>query len=239
MGYNVITDPTGNPVTDVDSWAENYGEQQIEVLHDQSMLTLATPDDSILVVGPSRLASKGAFHVIGMVNSLNYNETSQVQPIKAIGSKRHVFSKTNSPVSGSIGRMVILGPNLYRALYAMFETSDLDSRLKTSSQKFSLTSTATKGNWYTNLEEDLYRHPVGLGVIYRAPTLANQSDDVVVGAEYIENCVIVSRAVGMQSGSAMIMEQVSFMADRVVPWKPYKPTEFGEDNPANKKVTSV
>lgn len=234
MSYNVITDPSGQPVTKIENWAQDYMDAQIEILHDQSMLTLATPDDSLLVVGPPRLSGKKAeLYVVGMVNSFNYSESSQVQPVKAIGSRRHLFSKTNAPVSGSIGRMVVLGPNLYRALYAMMESTDIHGRLK-SNQNFSLKDgSPADSTWYANLEEDLFRYPIGLGVIYKAPIVASDGKpDDVVGAEYLESCVIVNRAVGMQSGSAMIMEQVSFMADRVIPWKTYKTPKFGDTNPA-------
>lgn len=241
MGYNILSNPPDSPVKDIGSWTDKYNEAQIEMLHDQSMLTLGTPDDSILVVGPPRLrmatSSTGStgFYVVGMVNSFNYNESSQVQPLKAIGSKRHIFSKSNAPVSGSIGRMVILGSNLYRALYAMMKTGDITGRLASSDkQQFSLTSIPTQGNWYTNLEEDLFRYPIGLGIIYKSPAVYSDGGSKlnVVGADYIEQCVIVNRAIGMQSGSAMIMEQVSFMADRVIPWKGYTPSKFDQNNPA-------
>lgn len=232
MSYNVIQNPAVTPVTSVEQWASQYKDSQIEMLHDQSMLTLATPDDSLLVVGPPRLVGTvEKFHVVGMVNSFNYNDASQVQPFKAIGSRRHVFSKTSAPVSGSIARMVILGPNLFRALYSLLEAGDI-SPLK--QKNFSMDkSSPEKSAWYTNLEEDLYRFPIGLGVIYKAPVVSNTTDyKNVVGAEYIENCVIMGRSVGMQSGAAMIMEQVSFMADRVIPWRDFKTVDPESTNPA-------
>jgi len=231
MSYNVIKDPPITPSTDRDDWAQNYKDAQVEMSHDQSMFTMASPDDSLLVVGPSRLSGKDVskFHLVGMVNSFNYNDSSQVQPFKAIGSRRHVFAKTNAPVSGSIARMVILGPNLFRALYWLLESGDVGSTA-IKNQKFSLDSTfPTNSNWYTNLEEDLFRFPIGLGIIYRAPGLGmnGSKQDVVVGADYIESCVLMGRNVGMQSGASMIMEQVSFVADRIVPWSSYTTGKIG------------
>jgi hypothetical protein len=42
---------------------------------------------------------------------------------------------------------------------------------------------------------------------------------------------INNRNVGFQSGGAMIMEQVSFIADRVIPWEAFKGEPFDTDNP--------
>lgn len=231
MSYNIITDPGTSPVTDLEQWAAKYKDAFIEHNHDQSMMNLVTPDESIVVIGPPRLAGNDAtaFHVVGMLNTLQYSEQAQVQPMKAIGSRRHVFSKTNAPVQGSIGRMMVLGGNLYRALYAVTNHSNITSPDGT---KFSRNN-AVADDWYTNLEEDLFRLPFGMGIIYMAPTTAAGGGSHAVGADYLEIVTLVNRSSSIQTGQAFVMEQVSFMADRVVPWGTHHSgQDFGSENPA-------
>ena len=78
------------------------------------------------------------------------------------------------------------------------------------------------GEWFSNIEEDLFRVPFGMGVIYNSPSsLASSNSKFDAGkgvAEYIEGCVLLNRTMSLQSGQAMVMEQVTFMADRVVGW---------------------
>ena len=233
MAYNIITDPNVTAATSLDQWKKQYQDRNVEILHDQTMMTLVTPDDSIMVVGPPRLSSAGKaeFYTVGLVSNIQYSESAMVQPMKAIGSRRHIFSRTNAPIQGSIGRLVALGANLYRALYAV---TDIASFANTSTTKLSKKN-SEDNTWFANLEEDLYRIPFGLGIIYMSPVHgAADSGKSAVGADYIECCTIVNRNVGMQSGQAMIMEQVSFMADRVIPWGSAYSDEatFNASNPA-------
>jgi hypothetical protein len=226
MGYSVITDsPLSEPInSSVSSWIDNYKQQFIEQSHDQSMLNLVTPDDSLVIVGPPRLSTKGAtqFYVVGFIQNIQYNETSQVQPLKAIGSRRHIFARTNTPVQGTISRLLILGGNLYRALYAL---TDTESAINDRNSQY---ADGDSSSWFTNLEEDLYRLPFGLGIIYNSPATAAASNasSITAGAEFLEVCTIVNRGVSKQSGQAMVMEQVTFMADRVVPWRDYYVPSF-------------
>lgn len=225
MSYNILKSPPASGITTIEAWDKDLKEQHLEVSHDQSMLTLANPDEALIVVGPPRLADKDAtFHIVGMMQSLQYSEQSQVQPMKAIGSRRHIFSKTNAPVQGSIGRMLFLGANLYRALYQVADASNFVTDKVSGNGK-------TTSSWYANLEEDLFRIPFGLGIIYRTP--ATNAASTNIGSDYLEVVSLVNRNVSLQSGQAMIMEQVSFMADRVVPWTSYQSgIEVSSLNPA-------
>ena len=54
------------------------------------------------------------------------------------------------------------------------------------------------------------------------PPAAMAADSgVMAGAEYLEVCTLVNRSVSSAAGQAMVMEQVAFMADRVLPWDSY------------------
>jgi len=234
------------PVTvDLANWAKQYKEQSIEMHHSDAMFDLVSPDDSILVAGPARLSeaadrvlgagrftgdelatAAGVFYVIGACQSLQIQESSQIQPLKALGSRRHLFTKTNIPATASIGRMMFYGRNLARALYMNIEAP----KVTINDKYYQGENTEGKGYnasmFLTNLEEDLYRIPFGLGIIYHTPYTASMASYVVgknmaAGAEYLENCYLQSRSVSMQTGQTMVMEQVQIIADRVVPWDSY------------------
>lgn len=206
-------------VSAFDSWGANYKEAFVETQHDTSLLHLLLPDDCLIFAGPPRatMLSSGdsRLYPLGFVNQFSYSETRQVQPLKGIGSRRHIFASTNSPVQGSIGRMLFHGRNLLNALYACANLSDaFASKQSKVNQRFAINE--SNPHW-TNLEDDIFRIPFGLGVVYGSPaSMAGQGHSVA--AEYFEVCTIVSKQVSMSSGQAVLMEQVSFMADRVVSW---------------------
>lgn len=216
MSFSPITDrESSTAITSIDSWSSNYKETFIEAFHDLSQLTLVLPDDCIFVSGPPRVSDTTSdYYVIGMASNFQYSETRQIQPLKAIGSRRHIFAATNSPVQGSIGRLMMLAPNMYHAFFMNAEVGD---DIKSRNTKFVTSSGSDYSAWWTNAEEDMFRVPFGLGVIYNAPASAAGAKKNAF-AEYFEVCTIVNRSVALQAGQAMIMEQVSFMCDRVVPW---------------------
>ena len=204
---------------DISNWVDAYKEAFVQHPHDTSQLTLVLPDDCLLVAGPTRLrhAASGAdpdFFPIGFANSVNHSESRQVQPLKAIGSRRHIFAATNAPVQISIGRMLVLGMNTLRTLYANANFgADMDTNAKYSHKK-----SDNSAAWYSNMEEDIFRVPIGLGIIYNSPATLSNQQAMVAGAEYFEVCTLVNKNVTIQSGQAMVMEQVTLMADRCIPW---------------------
>ena len=231
MSYNIYSDTNVQPTTDISQWISQYKEANIEAAHIESMATLGTPDECLIVAGPPRL-SEGVnkdFPIVGMINGLQYTESSQVQPLKAIGSRRHIFSKTNLPIQGSIQRLVFVGRNLFRALYGEIE---LDTELGLRAQNAKVAGNKSHGKnaaWLHNLEEDIFRVPFGLGLIYSCPGAVSKNGGYrFLGGEYLECCVLQSRTTSIQSGQTMIMEQVQFMADRVVPWEAYSGPAYFE-----------
>ena len=249
MSYNIYNDTNdgsraviGGTITSLDEWVKSYKETNLESAHIESMATLGTPDECLIVAGPPRLnESNGDFQVVGMVNGLQYTESSQVQPLKAIGSRRHIFSKTNLPVQGSIQRLVFIGRNLFRALYGGIDiTTGLGvTEAKTHNAKaVGNDSHGQDAAWLHNLEEDIFRVPFGLGLIYSCPgSVAPTGGNIRhIGGEYLECCVLQSRTTSIQSGQAMIMEQVQFMADRVVPFKSYTGPKYQPGEPGLKLI---
>ena len=162
--------------------------------------------------------SASSLFPIGFATSINYTEQRQVQPLKAIGSRRVVFAATNSPVQITIERMLLVGMNTLRSLYANVLTgSDINNR----NSKYSHSGSSNEdAAWFSNMEEDIFRVPIGLGVIYNAPaSLAGAQSKNKMFAEYFEVCTLNSKTITIQSGQTMVAEQVQLYADRVLPWK--------------------
>lgn len=198
MAYNETTLIDAPPITDIQQWEDQYKEQRIEIDHDKSMFDLVTADDSILVAGPSRLsqahrgtdAAGSALYVIGVCQNFSFNETAQIQPFKGIGSRRHLFTKTNSPVSAQMSRMMFYGKNLALALYASSATTPFSDGSGANDKVVQGGADLSAAKWLTNLEEDLFRTPFGLGVIYHTPRTAHNAKSnagVAVAAEYLES----------------------------------------------------
>ena len=211
-----VADAISNEDTIADSyssWKQNYKDTHIQKVHDSSQMDVVLPDDCLLLAGPPRFAGSSTEVVpIGFVTSFQMQESRQVQPMKAIGSRRHVFTATNAPVTLSMERMLIDGPNLMASLYGDWDYE------KFNNEKY------IESAWFMNLEDDIYRIPFGLGVIYHTPrTLsgANSSGNTMVapGADYFEGCVIQSCSMGIQQGQTAIMENVQILCDRRVPYK--------------------
>lgn len=236
--------------SDLSSWIKQYKEQFVEHYHDSSQLTFIQPDDCLILAGPPRLSmaysnsGSANFNTIGFINSFQYTETRSVQPLKAIGSRRHVFSSTNAPVQLSISRMMLVGNNLLKSLYA---NATFGKGITDANSKYDIKAGTTEGSWWTNIEEDVYRVPFGLAVIWDSPaslahanvsSSSSSSDGSAphAGAEYFEVCTIVNRSTAIQSGQAVMMENVTIMADRVVPWTAYGSCPGGKTPEVCKKV---
>ena len=225
MSFNILTDQTLSIITAADEWQSKYRDAFLNTSHDRSQLTLVHPDDCLVMFGPPRLADARVAEMmpLGFLQSLQFTETRSVQPMKSIGSRRHIFAATNAPVQGSIGRLLCLNPNLARLAYAPQDTNGVfnegDPYVNAGNITDGVagdTSGLSTRAWYTDLEEDLFRIPFGLGIVYNSPISASAGSSTT--AEYIESCVFTSKNIALQSGQAMVMEQISFYADRVVGW---------------------
>lgn len=221
--FNIYdTPPLSAEVNSVDNWVSTYKNTFLNQSHDQSELNLILPDDCLVVIGAPRLKDmrEDELYPVGFLNGISYSETRQVQPLKTIGSRRHIFAATNGPVQGTINRLLFVGDNLLRALhrYQSVPASISANANSTYYDGAMYNDSNDRGEWFSNVEEDIFRIPFGLGIIYNAPSTMSGGNKGKGVAEYLEGCTLGNRSVQLQSGQAMVMEQVSFLADRVVGW---------------------
>lgn len=201
--------------TGVESWKfqDNYVEREM----DNAAYSAAHPDDTLVLAGPPRkgtvvpnaasvAAEKGTLLAIGMLQSVQFTQTKPTQPMMAIGSGRSFFVSGKAQTQWTIARLFVNGRNLLRVLY--------HNAVKGGIQVQNFDDPAAKSatsNFFINLDSELYYVPFGLACFFR-----NKSHDLV-GSFYAELAMINSYAVSANAGQNMILENVSGLADRLLP----------------------
>ena len=200
----------------VESWKfqENYVEREM----DNAAYSAAHPDDTLVLAGPPRKGTVvpqggndvtvGTLLAIGMLQSIQFTQTKPTQPMMAIGSGRSFFVSGKAQTQWTIARLFVNGRNLLRVLY--------HNAVKASIQVQNFDDPAAKSansNYFINLDSELYYVPFGLACFFR-----NKSHDLV-GSFYAELAMINSYAVQANAGQNMILENVSGLADRLLPFE--------------------
>jgi len=200
--------------TGVESWKfqGNYVEREM----DNAAYSAAHPDDTLVLAGPPRKATvvpqgsnttePGTLLAIGMLQSVQFTQTKPTQPMMAIGSGRSFFVSGKAQTQWTIARLFVNGRNLLRVLYhnaikGGIQVQDFDDPA----------AKAATSNFFINLDSELYYVPFGLACFFR-----NKSHDLV-GSFYAELAMINSYAVAANAGQNMILENVSGLADRLLP----------------------
>jgi TPR repeat protein len=196
----------------------------VERLMDNAAYTSAHPDDTLVLVGPSRFANIAGADVttgavadisnvlfpVGMLQSLVVSQSRNVVPTTAIGSGRAFMMAGKSTTQLQIGRLFAKGRNLQRALMrGIKEIGDGDI-----SEKFNIYEPANpKGNpgAMYNMDSEAMLIPFGMAVMFRDKA----GNDL--GSFYIESCMINSYSVQLAAGQNVIMENVSAVCDRILP----------------------
>jgi len=191
----------------------NYVEREM----DNAAYSAAHPDDTLILAGPPRKATaltKGSdansisnmLLAIGMLQSMQFTQTKPTQPMMAIGSGRSFFVSGKAQTQWTMARLFVNGRNLLRVLYHNA------TRAGVAVEKFDdPAAKSSKSNFFINLDSELYYVPFGLACFFR-----NKAHDLV-GSFYCELAMINSYAVQMNAGQNMILENVSGMADRLLP----------------------
>lgn len=205
-------------VKNFDTW--KFQESHVERVMDNAAYTSAHPDDTLVMAGPARkhaLREGGAASLlaIGMLQAVNFTQTRPTQPMMAIGSGRSFYVSGKAQTQWSIGRLFVNGRNLLRVLQhnavkGGIDPSQFDDPATDSSR--------TGQKFYINLDSEMYLVPFGLATVFRDKTHG------YCGGFFAELSVLTSWAIGWNAGQSLILENVSGMADRLLP--------FGADTPA-------
>ena len=185
---------------------KNYVGQAME----NAMYASAHADDTLVLVGPPRRPSNiDDLTPIGVLQGFNESQGRQVVPHAAIGSARTFFQCSKSSAQGSIAKIFMNGDNLLKALYKNLAWSGENYDLEGFDSVVPFSE--SNKNFVATLDSNLFLIPFGLCVVY-----ADKARNTI-GSIYIELCVIPNYSTGISAGASTIMENVSFLADRVVP----------------------
>jgi hypothetical protein len=202
-------------VKSFDTWA--FQESYVERLMDNAAYTAAHPDDTLVMAGPARKAGLGKEGIqnllaIGMLQAVSFSSTKPTQPMMAIGSGRSFYVSGKAQTQWQMGRLFVNGRNMLRVLYHNAIQGGIDP------SKFDdvATESANAGigaqKYFINLDSELFLVPMGLGAVFRDKTHG------YCGGFYAELCMITSYAIAWNAGQNLILENVSGMSDRLVPW---------------------
>lgn len=197
--------------TSIDTWS--FQENYVERIMDNAAFTAAHPNNTLIMAGPARLPNtdyNDALLPLGLVQNFNVGHNSPTQPMMMIGSGRMFFLKGKGQVTFNIGRLVVNGRSLLRALY----TSALRNGLQVQDFDEPPMRASASEKFWVNLDSELFYIPFGLAVLMRSV-----SHDPVA-AYYVELCMINSWASGLAAGQNLIMENVTGVADRIRPILP-------------------
>lgn len=186
----------------------NAQDNYVERLMDNAAFSAAHPDDTLVLVGPPRIGTSPTavdnLVPVGMLQNFSINQSRPFQPMMAIGSGRQFFLGGKAQGSAQIGRLFINAQSLMRKLYSNF--TDLNP--STFPEQAAASGTQ---NFVVNLDSEMFLIPFGMGAV-----IADKSK-TVLGAFYLELCVIPTYTIGVAAGQSMILEAVSVLFDRVVP----------------------
>jgi hypothetical protein len=199
----------------------NSQKNNVERLMDNSAYTSAHPDNTLVLAGPPRFMDVSqekttgfsSLLAIGMLQTFQITSQKPTQPLQAIGSGRTYFVSGKSQTTWRIGRLFCNGRNLLRVCYHNAASENL------AIEKFDDPPVFPNGGsvlnpYYINLDSELYYVPFGLGVLFK-----DKANDLI-GAFYVELCMISTYTIGFTAGQNMIMEDVSGLCDRLYPFVP-------------------
>lgn len=192
-----------------DTWV--FQESYVERVMDNAAYSAAHPDDTLVLAGPARKTSlRRGFEnllAIGMLQAVNFTQTKPTQPMMAIGSGRSFYVSGKAQTQWTMGRLFVNGRNLLRVLYHNAVAGGIDPSL--------FDDVAVDGDapqYFINLDSELFLVPMGLGSVFRDKT------HNYVGGFYAELCMITSYAIGWNAGQNLILENVSGLSDRLLPF---------------------
>jgi hypothetical protein len=184
---------------------------------DNAAYTAAHPDDTLTLAGPARrnaLKEGGARSLlaIGMLQVVNFTQTKPTTPMMAIGSGRSFYVSGKAQTQWTMGRLFVNGRNLLRVLYHNAVLGGIDP-----ANFDDVATDISNKQYFINLDSELFLVPFGIAAVFRDKAHG------YCGGFYAELSCINSYSIGWNAGQNLILENVSGMSDRLLP--------FGADTP--------
>lgn len=191
---------------------------------------------TMLAAGPPRLAAvSGATtgdtlqanlaYPIGVLQSVNLGQSSQIMRVFEIGSERSYFIRGRTQGQLSLGSIMYHGPSLLRRLWAYLDVSEFNGgeQLYPNTANTMLNTSRKEGgkqeykiapgynNMWMDLASDVFSQPIGL-LLYM-----KDSNEDVVGAFYFEYCHVANHGWNTDAGGTIMTENAAVMYERILP----------------------
>ncbi len=195
---------------------------------------------TLVAAGPPRLAAAGVdvesgeltelgniAYPIGVLQSINLGQNSNIVRLWEIGSMRSYFARGRTMGQVGLGRIMYHGPSLLRVMYAYLggrlDTGEEFLALYENSAKAKLNTSGEEGgkqvyrlppgyeNLWLDLASDVFDQPIGLLVYMR------DSNEDTIGAFYLEYCMIANHGWMADASGTIMSENVGVMYERIIP----------------------
>jgi hypothetical protein len=194
---------------------------------------------TMIAAGPPRLSAASTVspdsaaiqadiaYPVGVLQSVNLGQNSQIMRLWEIGSERSYFVRGRTAGNVGLGRIMYHGPSLLRVLYAYLKSTSSEGaqfeQLYNNDAQASLNTSGTgegKGayrrnpgyeNLWIDLASDVFSQPIGLLIYMR------DSNESTVGAFYLEYCMVANHGWATDAGGTILTENAALMYERMVP----------------------
>lgn len=173
------------------------------------------------VPGASSPIPNVMLYPIGIIENLSIVSNRQLQILFEVGSKRLFYVPGRVIPQITIARTVFHGPNILRALYAYYPASLINPNVRSLLNTPSIVKSRVLinqiedqpgfGDFFANLNSDLFDHPFGLALIFKDEASRPYA------SVYLEMAYINNHQVTVNASSTLVAEGVTIQFERIVP----------------------
>lgn len=175
-----------------------------DTLPSEYIQKFVTGETCVIVVGKPVLSDNKSINdlvVVGSTQQIQITQQKQLQFTWEMGSRWGTIVPGRSNGTLALTKMMLRGESLMKALYGYITDEELDA----------LYNKPGNGNFWLNLNSELFNRPTGLGLIMR-DLESNQYASYFFQSSYISNH---NFAVG--SGTLVVGESVNMQFERMLP----------------------
>lgn len=196
-------------------WKGEYVTRLKEDGYERFSQFSATPDTTVLFAGPARFTGLGGNTAellpIGLVDSVQYQNSPQLQRLFEIGSNRSFFTRGKSAGTISFSKMLADQQNILRALTnnAYRPEMNIDGPKAPGAD-------SPNPDIMMNLDSEYFAVPFGIMLLFKTRG-GNGGNGKILSASYLEYCMFSGYQFSIAAQAPVIAENVGIEFDRMVP----------------------
>jgi hypothetical protein len=196
-------------------WKGEYVTRLKEDGYERFSQFSATPDTTVLFAGPARFTGLGGNTAellpIGLVDSVQYQNSPQLQRLFEIGSNRSFFTRGKSAGTMSLSKMLADQQNILRALSnnAYRPEMNIDGPKSPGAE-------TPNPDIMMNLDSEYFAVPFGVMLLFKTRG-GNGGNGKILSASYLEYCMFSGYQFSIAAQAPVIVENIGLEFDRMVP----------------------